>query len=86
MKKLFLFAGMAMLLVPRESVAVDLGRIGKAVETLGIESALDAAGAGIFRCRCDTLLGPGELFKCKRTGGRYTGGNQKLPPSHKRFN
>ncbi len=49
MKKLFLFAGMAMLFVPRESVAVDLGRIGKAVETLGIESALDAAGIDLSR-------------------------------------
>ncbi len=49
MKKLFLFAGMAMLLVPGESVAVDLGRIGKAVETLGVENVLDAAGIDLSR-------------------------------------
>jgi len=49
MKKLFFFAGIATLLVPRGSLAVDLGQIGKAVDALGIESALDAAGIDLSR-------------------------------------
>jgi len=49
MKKLFLFAVMAMLFVPHESLAVDLGQIGKTVETLGVENILDAAGIDLSR-------------------------------------
>jgi hypothetical protein len=49
MKKIFLITGIAMLLVPHESLAVDLGRIGKTVETLGVENVLDAAGIDLSR-------------------------------------
>jgi hypothetical protein len=49
MNKIFIIAGIAMLLVPHESVAVDLGRIGKTVETLGGENVLDAAGIDLSR-------------------------------------
>lgn len=38
-----------MLLMPHESLAVDLGEIGKAVETLGVENVLDAAGIDLSR-------------------------------------
>jgi len=38
-----------MLLVAHESLAVDLGQIGKAVETLGVKNVLDAAGIDLSR-------------------------------------
>src|SRR5512139_3749465 len=49
MKKICVVALIAIILVPHESVAVDLGEIGKAVETLGVENVLDAAGIDLSR-------------------------------------
>jgi hypothetical protein len=49
MKKIILIAGIAMLLMPHEGLAVDLGEIGKAVETLGVANVLDAAGIDLSR-------------------------------------
>jgi hypothetical protein len=49
MKKTALVLGIAVLLMPHDCLAVDLGQIGKTVETLGMKNALDAAGIDLSR-------------------------------------
>lgn len=49
MRKTFLVVCVAILFMPPAGLAVDLGRIGKTVETLGVENVLDAAGIDLSR-------------------------------------
>ena len=42
-------AGIAMLLMPHDCLAVDLGQMGKTVETLGMKNVLNAAGIDLSR-------------------------------------
>lgn len=44
MKKIFFILGIAILLVPPDSLAVDLGQIGKTIEDMGAGKVLEAAG------------------------------------------
>ncbi len=44
MKKMFFLLSIALLLVPHESVAVDLGQIGKTIEDMGAGNVLKTAG------------------------------------------